>query len=251
MGKRGLRLVEKKKKKKNRYGLMIALCILVIFIAVVIFIGIYFTTEQVRVTGNETYTEEEVIHGVKSEGYIPNTLVMTLKSKLLPKQYLPFGDSVTLTFQDPNILEVKIKEKVRAGAVKSGKNYYYFNLAGVILEEKSTLYSGVPVVNSSEMGKLKTGQSLPLEEDLREEIVAVAKGLSNYNMDVSEIIADEKGEITLISGEYKIILGSADYLDAKISKAPEVLKSIEAEYPSGTIDMRMYTDDNEIITYFK
>ena len=139
MGKRGLRLVEQKKKKKNRYGLKIALCIIVIFIAVVIFIGIYFTTEQVRVTGNDTYTEEEVIRAVKSDGYVPNTLFMAVKNKIMPKEYLPFGDKVTLTFQNPNILEIKIKEKVRAGALKQGGQYYYFNLAGKILETKTIL----------------------------------------------------------------------------------------------------------------
>lgn len=251
MGKRGLQLVEKKKKKKNRYCLKIVLCILVILIAVVIFAGIYFTTEQVRVTGNETYTDEEVISAVKSDGYIPNTLFMAVKNKIIPKKYLPFGDSVTLTFNNPKILEIKIKEKVRAGALKQGDQYYYFNLAGTVLEKRKTLYSDVPLVSDLELGKIELNKPLPVSKELQKEIIAVTRGLSNYDLAVSQISVNENEEIILISGEYKIIIGSSEYLDAKISQVPEVLKSIEAEYKSGTIDMRMYTDENEIITYFK
>lgn len=250
MSRRTLKLVEKnKRRKRNRIIIKVILFTLIVSLA--LFVALYFRTKSIRVNGNETYTEEEVIKSVKSKRYIGNTLLMMIKSKFLEEDYLPFIDYTYFSFANSHILDVKVKELPRAGAFKQGNFYMYFNYSGIVVEKKKKLFDGVPLLEDIKMGKAKINQSIPVADDVKHAIVSTTKNLAQKDVAISSLSIDKKGQITLKSGEYVILLGDVSCIEAKVAKIPEVLSAISKEYSSGTIDMTLYTDEQEIITYHK
>ncbi len=235
--------------QKRRYILIIALVIFLCFIGLVIFVSIYFDTTKIVISGNETYTESEMKKKISSEGYIGNTLFMSIKNRIKKENYFPFIDETTMSFHDPHVLEVKITEKVRAGAVKQGDNYFYFNLAGKVLEKQSFLLENIPVLEDTKMDTVKVGEMLPTTDERFTEIVQTVRGISNNGIEISKITLNKSGELTLTHGKFKIQIGSSEDIDAKLSKIPKLLEVVEEEYESGTINMKLYTESSEIITF--
>ena len=62
---------------------------------------------------------------------------------------------------------------------------------------------------------------------------------------------ENEDDITLVSGKYQIYLGSSLYLDGKMSKMAGILSAVSKEHKKGVIDMHLYTDEKNIITYHK
>lgn len=248
MSRRTLKLIEKKKKQK-KYSRIIKVSLLILLIGLGVFVGLYFRTKDIRVSGNTTYTEAEIKKNVQDHGYIGNTLLMMLKSKIIEEEKLPFIDYMYFSFSNPNILDVKVEEFSRAGAFQKNKEYYYFNYSGMVVEKKKKLFEHVPVLVDTKIGKVKLNQPIPMSDDDRHVITIVTKNLAQKGVDASEITLDKKGNITVKVGEYMILFGDVNYIEAKIAKVPEVLEAISQEYSAGTIDMTLYQDDQEIITF--
>ena len=52
-----------------------------------------------------------------------------------------------------------------------------------------------------------------------------------------------------MSGKFEIYLGTPAYLDGKMSRISEILSAVSKEHEKGTIDMHLFTDEKNIITF--
>ena len=89
MGERNLKLVADNKPRK-RHILLLFACL-----AVVLGMGIYFlitdfSIQKIQISGNNTYTNAEIIEAMKEDGYIDNTLLMIAQNQIFDQTYLPF-----------------------------------------------------------------------------------------------------------------------------------------------------------------
>lgn len=246
----GLVLVEKKNHKKR--NILILLCVLIVVIGT----GIYFATTEfsvrkIEVKGITTYTEAEVIRAMKEQDYVPNTLVMMAQNQIFGQTYLPFVEEVNMSYEDPHVLRVRVKEKMRAGVFEYMDKNVYFNEDGIAMESRKQRFEGVPVVTGVKFEKLVLGEKIPVKGDYFQTIVSITKKIAAYDLPISEIHFEGENDITLMSGDYEIYLGSTTSLDGKMSRITEVLKAVSSEGEKGTIDMHLYTDEKNIITYRK
>lgn len=250
MENKGLTLVKKEKNKK------VHIAVLLFCVVAVIGIGIYFlitdfSIKKIEVSGNHTYSDAEVVRAIKEQDYVGNTLIMMAQNQVFSQTYLPFIDSISMSYDDTHTLKVKVKEKLRAGVFEyMGKNVY-FNTDGIAMESRNHLFEGVPVVTGVEFDTLVLGSRIPVSGDYFQTIVSITKKISTYGLEVSEIHFENEDDIMLTSGNYQIYLGSASCLDGKISKIPEILSAVSKENKKGYIDMHLYTDEKNIITYHK
>ena len=83
------------KKRKILRKLVILSFLLGIVIASYL-IGTRFKIDSISVTGNVHYTEEEIIEYVTSDGYIDNSLILSVKNKLFEIDPIPFIDKLFL-----------------------------------------------------------------------------------------------------------------------------------------------------------
>ena len=110
MGERNLKLVADNKPRK-RHILLLFACL-----AVVLGMGIYFlitdfSIQKIQISGNNTYTNAEIIEAMKEDGYIDNTLLMIAQNQIFDQTYLPFIEKVSMSYDDSHILKVKVKDK--------------------------------------------------------------------------------------------------------------------------------------------
>lgn len=249
-----LTLVPERKanKGRRRLGKIILLLIFLLIICAGVYgVVVEFSITNIEISGLTTYSESEVIHAVQVQDYVPNTLIMILENKLFGQTYLPFVEKVTMDYKQPHTLRIHIKEKLRAGVFEYMDKYVYFNDDGMAMESRNALFEGVPVVTGLEFDKLVLGEKIPVNGDYFQTIVLITKKISTYELDISEIHFEGEDDITLTSGDYKIYLGSKLYLEEKMSKISPVLDSLKKEKKNGMIDMHLYTDEKEIITFRK
>ena len=248
MEKRVLKLVPKRNHKR------IVHIILFLFLILILGLGIWYarenySIESIKVTGADTYTDAEVIHAVQMEDYVPNTLVMILFNRVFGQNYLPFVDRMTMTYDHPHELKIKVKEKLRAGVFEYMGKYVYFNEKGMAMESRNHLFDGIPVITGLEYDKLVLGEKIPVGGDYFSTIVMITKKIAAYELPVSEIHFDSEDEITLTCQDYSIYLGSRLNLEDKMARIPAVLKSLSKDHKKGTVDLSLYTDEKAIITY--
>ncbi len=245
-----LSLVEQSKKKRNRRRILL-IVILAILACGVVFCGFYFSVEDFAITGNTTYTEEEIRTAVTEEDYVPNTLVMMAQNRIFGQRYLPFVEKMTMTMTDSHTLKIKVKEKIRAGVFEYMGKHVYFDSDGIAQESRNYLFPGVPIVTGVDFSELVLGEEIPVDGNYFDTILSITKKISTYDLDISEIRFDGENDITLVSGKFNIYLGSTEALDGKMSKIKETLAAVSKERKKGTIDMSLYTDERNIITYRK
>jgi len=237
------------KKKIRKTILLLVLCL--ILASGVYFMIVSFSIQQIEVSGITTYTDSEVIHAVQSEDYVPNTLVMILENRIFGRTYLPFVEKMTMNYRKPHVLQIAVKEKLRAGVFQYMEKYVYFNEDGMAMESRNRLFEGVPVVTGIDFEKMVLGDKIPVKGDYFQTIVLITKKISTYDLDISEIHFEGEDNITLISGDYNIYLGNRLYLEDKMSKIPSVLEALAPDQKKGTIDLHLFTDEKEIITFRK
>lgn len=101
-----------------------------------------FSIQKIQISGNNTYTNAEIIEAMKEDGYIDNTLLMIAQNQIFDQTYLPFIEKVSMSYDDSHILKVKVKEKLRTGVFKYMNEYVYFNENGIAMESRNTCLRG-------------------------------------------------------------------------------------------------------------
>lgn len=250
MENRNLKLVKNTKRKKLNKAFLF-LCIAVILGTGIYFLITDFSIQNIEVKGNTTYTDGEIIKAVKEQDYVENTLVMIAQNQVFGQTYLPFIENITMGYDDSHTLKIKVKEKLRAGVFEYMNKNVYFNSEGIALESRNQLFEGVPVVTGVSFDKMVLGEQIPVKGNYFNTIMNITKKISTYGLEISEIHFENEDDITLFSGKFEIYLGASMYLDGKMSKISGILSSVSKKHKKGVIDMHLYTDEKNIITYHK
>ena len=250
MGKRRLTLVQKRKHQKL-HKLILLFCLLLLLGVGIYLLMIHFSIRQVKVKGNTSYTDQEIITEIKKGYYVDNTIAMTLLQAVTHETYLPFIEDMTMSIESPHVLRIKVKESIRAGVFEYMDRNVYFDSEGIAQESRNTRLDGVPLVTGVKFDQMVLGEQIPVEGDYFDTIIDITKKINSYQLDISEIHFEQENEIYLISGNYQIYLGNNSYLTNKMSRIKEILKSVSAKCDSGTVDMHLLTDEKEIITFRK
>ncbi|MDD7113195.1 MAG: FtsQ-type POTRA domain-containing protein [Lachnospiraceae bacterium] len=250
MENRNLKLVKNRKQKKYNKAIFF-LCLIAVLGIGIYFLITDFSIQNIEVKGNTTYTDAEIINAVKSQDYVDNTLVMIAQNQVFGQTYLPFIENISMGYDKSHTLKIKVKEKLRAGVFEYMNKNVYFNSEGIALESRNQLFDGVPVVTGVSFNKMVLGKKIPVDGDYFDTIMNITKKISTYGLEISEIHFENEDDITLVSGKYQIYLGSSLYLDGKMSKIAGILSAVSKEHKKGVIDMHLYTDEKNIITYHK
>lgn len=222
------------------------LCILGLGAACVI---VGFSVKNIEVSGNQTYTSGEIIREVKKKDYVGNTLVMMAQNRIFGQKYLPFIEDISMSFGDTHTLKIHVKEKLRSGVFEYMNENVYFDSEGIAQESRDYLFAGVPVVTGVKFNKMVLGEKIPVDGDYFHTILSITEKISTYGLNISEIHFESEDDITLLSGKFEIYLGTSAYLDGKMSRISEILSAVSKEHGKGTVDMHLFTDEKNIITF--
>ncbi len=226
---------DEKKKIGIAVGIVLALVLMIVLVSVRI--------QNVTVTGNERYTDEQMTEILFPDQMSRIPIVCYLKNQFQEHEKIPFVEDYKIVFQGPASAEVIVYEKSVVGYVSYMSSYMYFDKDGIIVESSSEKLPGIPWITGLDFGHIILYQELPVaSSDIFQEILNLTQILSVYELAVDKIQYNQFGEAILYLGELEVILGNNDSLNGKIAELNDMLPQLEGR--SGVLYLDTYDEAN-------
>lgn len=241
----------RKKRRKTARKQQVGMCIaaVLLLLGLMIFVITQCQIKTFVITGNETYTQDEVEAAIRNKA-VNNTIFYTVAAWFSKNDYLPFIEESEVTYLSKNVLKVEVHEKLRAGVLKEMSEYFYFDKDGIIREESQARLRDVPLVTGLKMDDCVLNEQIqPREDGVFPIILKITQLIIRYELPIQEIQFNTLTDIRLTTSTLTIKLGTSSELDAKLAELPSILEEISQM--KGTLNMESYREENKIITFTK
>lgn len=223
---------------------LIAVIVAAILLVVICVVWEYFGVEDVEVTGNTKYTDEEIEDMVMTGFLGHNSLYLYIKNKTGSVEGIPFIEKLDVEIDSPTAVTINVYEKAVAGYVKYLGRYMYFDRDGIIVESSTEAIPGIPLVTGLEFDECVLYEPLPVQNDeIFSTILALTQLFEKYDLRADRIYFDSDMNITLYFNNARVLIGSIDNIDEKMMKLESIISSIEGL--SGELHLENYSVDKD------
>ena len=216
----------------------IILVLVSVFLAFAI-LCVSLSVTSVRVTGNRTYTAEEIEQLVFPTRMSRNSVACMISGLMGKKRSIPFVQDYKISFLSPGEVEVIVYEKSIVGYVSYMSSRMYFDKDGIIVESANQRLPGIPEVTGLHFGQIVLYRELPVENKrIFSMILNLTQTLSTFEIPVDVIRYDKDLNATLNIGSVSVLLGGANDMNGKLSELSNILPRIKDL--DGTLDLSDY-----------
>lgn len=223
-----------------------AAIVLGVILAVVLLIGILLWAVQIKeieVTGNQHYTEEQIIDLIFDETWSRHSAYCYYENKFQEPKSIPFIEEYKVEFQSPTKVRIVVFEKSVVGYVSYMSSYMYFDKDGIIVESSVEQLPGIPWITGMEFGHIVLHQPLPVaNQTIFDQILNLTQVLSVNGVQVDKINYNSFLEAELTIGEINVELGNDENLNGKVSELSDILPELAGL--SGTLYLDSYDENN-------
>ena len=229
--------------------------LLILLVLMLLLIGVLsLRVQEITVTGNEYYTEEEIEEILFSDGWDRNPLVIWLSQRLGRYEDIPFIEKYQIKLTGPVSVNVILYEKSLVGYVEYLGSYLYFDEDGLVVESSTKPYGSVPRVTGLGVTYIVLGEVLPVEdEELFQVLLQISQFLVSTTVDwngeetdlidlVDQIDFDISGDVSCYVEEIIISLGGSDSLEGKLQEMADILPELYGL--NGTLHLETYDETN-------
>lgn len=227
-------------KRKKTLRNLILLSFLMGIAIVSYIISTRFQINSISVTGNIHYTEDEVIEYVTSDGYINNSLILSVKNKIFEIEPIPFVDKFEIEYLSNNKIAIVVYEKAMAGCTEFMGEYVYFDKDGIVLETSTKRLEDIPCVYGI------TFTSFTLHEQMRgsdvekfKDVLIITQLLQKYEISMENIEFTEDERLLLVAGDISVLLGEDNDMEIKIAELQNILPKLEGK--KGILHMETFS----------
>jgi len=245
-----------RRERKKREGLISGLVItgLGLLITLLAFI-ILFHTKEIKVTGNEYCTKNEIINWLHKDKLTANSLYTWLRYNYLDVEQLPLVEESEITLENPWTIQVRVYEKSIVGYLVNTGQYIYFDKDGMVIQiSDKEPNPGIPKIEGIEvaLSSVKAHQQLPVEDkEIFTTIREVTREVENCELKPDRMLF-EKDMVTLGFGHVDVLLGQGN-MNEKIAQIAPILEKLEQRYaeegPCGTLHLENYSNSSKTISY--
>ncbi len=231
--------------------LFIVLFILIVLATATMFvIKSRFHVDTVVVTGNEHYTDQEIVDLVMSGKYGHNSVFLYLKYHNREVESIPFIEQTDIELVSPTEVRIQVYEKAVAGYVEYLGHFLYFDKDGIVVESSTRRMDGIPFVTGLHFDHVVLHEKLPVkDEEIFKLILNITQLLTKYGITTDRIYFDSVDHITLYFDGVRIYLGTSDHIDEKINKLQYLLPKLSGM--SGVLHMENYEGEGVTFTFEK
>lgn len=227
---------EKVIKFKKRHTKAIIFGVLLLLVAGVSILMTCFKIDDIEVTGNVHYTEDEIREIVLSNGYVDNTILLMLKNKFKPIQDVPFIAKLDVEFVSAHRVTVTVYEKAMAGCVEYMNRYIYFDQDGYVLEISLTKLSDTPCITGMSFDSMELHEKLPIEDKERFRLILrLTQLIQKYEVQIDAIRFTSDGDIVLTYEDIQVELGDGSRMEEQLVDLSRILEQLKGK--KGTLDM--------------
>lgn len=220
--------------------------LIVLAVLLIIGIGIFSVNiRQVTITGNNRYTEKEIVDFVFQKKMDWNSTYRYIKEHTGEEHpQIPFVEDYKVVFLSPSHVEIIVHEKSVVGYVSYMSSYMYFDKDGIVVESANQALEDIPLITGLKFGQIVLHQPLPVEsKKIFEEILNLTQVLEIYGIQVDKIQYNSKGQATLFMKELEVFLGDSSDTNGKISELSDMMPQLEGK--SGILYLDTYDPVNK------
>ncbi len=243
--------IEKNSKSKRRRhkAKATAITLVAVFLCLAIFavlaVTLIFRVENIKITGNSTYTAETVI--LQSGIQKGNPLFLINEKKLQDKlsTLLPFIDKVSLDKKFDGSLTIRITETTESLCYKIGEKFFSADLSGKVIKELSSADKNLVLVTLPDTAAANIGKKIVFanerEQKIYEEHIA---NIDKYGAKVDFInVADIYESYLKIDGRLIVKFGSSSYFEEKAAYLKTIISALSDD-EIGVIELGSWTPQN-------
>lgn len=196
-----------------------------------------FHINDIEVTGNKHYTDEQIKDFVLENGYIDNTVLLMLKNKIQPIKDIPFIAKLDVEYVNAHKITITVYEKAMAGCVEYMNSYVYFDDEGYVLEISQRKLEDAPCIAGMSFDKMELHEKLPIEDKARFKLIlTLTQLIQKYNLSIDSIRFTTENEIVLQHKDIRIEVGDGSILERQLVDLNQILEGLKGK--KGTLDMR-------------
>ena len=237
-----------KRRQINFKWIILGIAALLLIFSVLLAAGI-FHVDQVEVTGNSYYTEEEITALVMGDRR--NSLYLMAQYGYLGGKEIPFVDNVEVTLVSPDHIKIRVYEKTLIGYVKYMGSNLYFDKDGTVVESSASVLESVPCIKGLKFDTLTLYQPLNVKnEEVFGILLSMTQMMKKYELNPDAITLKNDGtEIVLTFQNVRINLGSGGHMDEKAARIKSLIPDLADK--SGVLHMEEYTNESTNISFIK
>ena len=227
--------------------------LLILVVLVLLLVGaLSLRVQEITVTGNEYYTDEEIEEILFSGSWDRNPLVIWLSQRLERYEEIPFVEKYRIRLTGYDSVKVIVYEKSLVGYLEYLGSYLYFDKDGLVVESSTELYGSVPRVTGLNVDYVVLSETLPVEDEtVFQELLQITQYLAATSIDwngeetllsdlVERIDFDSSDNASCYAGDIIISLGSSDSLEGKLQEMADILPELYGR--SGTLYLDTYDE---------
>ena len=196
--------------------------------AALLMLGIFTKIEEVTVTGNAWYSDQEIEERVFAGRLSRNSICAFVKELLGKKEEISFVDDYVITFRSPTSVDILVYEKSIVGYVSYMSAYMYFDKDGIVIESSNSPLEGVPLITGLKFGSISLYRELPVEDErVFGDILNLTQILSLYEIRTDRINYTEDRRADLYIGDIRVELGSNTDMNLKIAELNDMLPQLK------------------------
>lgn len=232
---------EKRKKKARRKRRLILVFVFLCIIGGLALAGVKgFTLKEVKVSGNELYTDRQIKDSVLNDEYSWNTLYVVFKYKLFQMREIPFIDEMEIEFVSPHTIQIKVYEKAIIGYIEANDQNVYFDKDGFVVEISKRLIENVPKVEGIVCREVIVYEKLNLDDEhALSLLLTFSQQLEKYELVPQTITFGENNNLSADFGDIKAQIGSSDYLVEKVMRLDAIMPKLSGK--RGTLHLENWT----------
>jgi cell division protein FtsQ len=217
---------KKKRQKRRKFVFYSMLTVFFVLLITVLSVTVFFNINDIAVTGNEKYSNDEVIaaSGLEKGG----NLFRINKFKIIDSMYekLPYASKITIDRHLPVGIEIIIEEAKPYFYTEVGGCYYLVSETLKVLEMTAVPPQTLPFVTGLENATVKVGEVMTDEEGICNRLNTLTGALKKYIGDdcVTAIDVSLSYELTFeYLGRIKVNVGTAEKIDFKLQLVSRVI----------------------------
>ncbi len=239
---------QRKKKYRNGFlpGLMKLLILCLIIIIPAFILSVTCRLDTVIVEGSSHYTEEELQDKVITKKTDGNTILLYLRYKYGRVDSIPFVEDIDIGLINKNTIKIQVYEKAITGCIEFMGGYMYFDKDGIVVESSDEKLENVPFITGLSFNQIVLYEKLEVQKKaLFNVILNLTQLIQNFGLNVETIRFDSDLEVTLYSGDIKILLGKRDNYDEPLAELKNLLPNAEGK--KLTLDMKNFKEGQDTI----
>ena len=218
---------------------------LVIAAAVTLSLTVLFRIDTIQVENTSSYSQEEILEvcGIGKGENLFLADVEEAQSRI--DEQLPFSGRVSVSRKLPATLIVNIEAPVLSSVFKQDGQYIVLSDEEKIVEITDTLPEGCPLVTGMKLKDPKVGKQAQAEDKkVLETYQELTETLEKCELsNITEIRMEDIYQMTVVyEDRIRILLGTSNDLQTKISAAKKIVEQELSETEKGELDVSLTRD---------